>query len=311
MSIPKYNCIFVIGPTAGGKTNLATQLAHYLNGEIISADSRQVYKRMNIGTGKDLNEYVVHNQSIPYHLIDICEPGEKYNIERFYNDAKKAFEKIWSNQHLPIVCGGSGLYIETLLKGNPFATIPKNPKLRNALSQYTLTALHQQFNTISPSLKNSLDNSSIKKCLRSIEIDEYIQRNGMPASRKFPISPLFLAPKWDREERRLRITFRLNQRLNSGMIEEVQQLLKEGISVKDLVFYGLEYAWIARYCVGEIDYATMKSKLEVAIHQFAKRQMTWFRRMEKQGFEIHWLNPYTAVNDALNLFNQNKIGELS
>jgi tRNA dimethylallyltransferase len=311
MSIPKYNCIFVIGSTASGKTNLSTQLAYHLHGEIISADSRQVYKKMNIGTGKDLNEYVVHNQAIPYHLIDICEPGEKYNIERFYNDAKLAFEKIWINKHLPIVCGGSGLYIETLLKGNPFSSIPENPKLRNTLSQLTLPELHHQFNTISPFLKNSLDCSSVKKCLRSIEIDEYIKRNGMPASRKLPISPLFIAPKWDRDERRSRIACRLNQRLNNGMVEEVQQLLKDGVSAQALVFYGLEYAWIVRYCVGEIDYSTMKSKLEVAIHQFAKRQMTWFRRMEKQGFAIHWLNPYTAVNDALNLFNQNKIGELS
>lgn len=304
MSKNKYDSIFVIGPTASGKTSLAVQLAHRLNGEIISADSRQVYKRMDIGTGKDLKEYSIGNQGINYHLIDICEPGEKYNIERFYTDCVQALLEINKTKKLPIICGGSGLYIETLLKGNEFSSIPKNEVLREFWTDLDKAELDILFQEIQDLLRLKLDNSSRKKSIRALEIHHFMQENGLPDARNLNLNPLIIAPKWDRINRRERISLRLKQRLNDGMIEEVQQLLAEGISPEILSYYGLEYLWISRYCLGEITLEEMTTQLEIGIHQFAKRQMTWFRRMEKQGFEIHWLNPKTAVEDALELFAQ-------
>lgn len=302
----KYNSIFVVGPTAGGKTRIAVQLAHRLNGEVISADSRQVYKKLNIGTGKDLNEYFIDGKQINYHLIDICEPGEKYNIEIFFNDAEKAIKAIYQKKKLPIICGGSGLYVETLLKGNSFSSIPKNERLREKLMDANKTNLDIVFEKIPLALRNKLDNSSIKKCIRSIEINAFVQEKGMPKSRCLNLKPLFVAPKWDREERRNRVSIRLKQRLNEGLVEEVEQLLKTGIQINDLEFYGLEYFWLTQYCTGKIKYDEMTEKLETAIHQFAKRQMTWFRRMERQGHEIHWLNPNTAVEDTIDLWHSGK-----
>ena len=306
MSKNKYDSIFVIGPTASGKTSLAVQLANELNGEIISADSRQVYRRMDIGTGKDLKEYIIDNQLINYHLIDICEPGEKYNIERFYVDCEQALLKINKAKKLPIICGGSGLYIETLLKGNEFSSIPKNEVLREKYTDLEKIELDNLFQEIPDSLREKLDNSSRKKCIRALEIHHFVKENGVPAARNLNLNPLIIAPKWDRINRRERISLRLKQRLNEGMIEEVQQLLNDGISPEILNYYGLEYLWISRYCLGEISLAEMTTQLEIGIHQFAKRQMTWFRRMEKQGFEIHWLHPKTALGDALGLFGRSK-----
>lgn len=290
-----YNCIFVIGPTASGKTSLAVKLAARYNGEIVSADSRQVYRRMDLGTGKDLHEFKLNDQEIPYHLIDICEPGEKYNIERYFKDAQAALMLIDKRGKLPIICGGSGLYIETLLRGNPFSTIPVNHNLRAKLSSKSKGELIHHFQTIPEELQVRLDNSSFKKIIRSIEITEYIKLHGEPKQRDLGLKPLILATKIDRETRRMKISNRLKQRFHEGMVEEVQGLLNQGISPDDLKFYGLEYLWITRYCVGEIDYQTMVQSLETAIHQFAKRQMTWFRRMEKQGYQLNWIDATIAL----------------
>lgn len=290
-----YNCIFVIGPTASGKTSLAVKLAARYNGEIVSADSRQVYRRMDLGTGKDLHEFKLNDQEIPYHLIDICEPGEKYNIERYFKDAQAALMLIDKRGKLPVICGGSGLYIETLLRGNPFSTIPVNHNLRAKLSSKSKGELIHHFQTIPEELQVRLDNSSFKKIIRSIEITEYIKLHGEPKQRDLGLKPLILATKIDRETRRMKISNRLKQRFHEGMVEEVQGLLNQGISPDDLKFYGLEYLWITRYCVGEIDYQTMVQSLETAIHQFAKRQMTWFRRMEKQGYQLNWIDATIAL----------------
>lgn len=290
-----YNCIFVIGPTASGKTSLAVELAARYNGEIVSADSRQVYRRMDLGTGKDLHEFKLNDQEIPYHLIDICEPGEKYNIERYFKDAQAALMLIDKRGKLPVICGGSGLYIETLLRGNPFSTIPVNHNLRAKLSSKSKGELIHHFQTIPEELQVRLDNSSFKKIIRSIEITEYIKLHGEPKQRDLGLKPLILATKIDRETRRMKISNRLKQRFHEGMVEEVQGLLNQGISPDDLKFYGLEYLWITRYCVGEIDYQTMVQSLETAIHQFAKRQMTWFRRMEKQGYQLNWIDATIAL----------------
>jgi tRNA dimethylallyltransferase len=292
-----YNCIFVIGPTASGKTSLAVKLAAKYDGEIISADSRQVYRRMDIGTGKDLHEFKLDGYQIPYHLIDICEPGEKYNIERFYNDAQAALEDITNRRKLPIICGGSGLYIETLLKGNPYSSIPVNVELRAQLTAKSKGELLKFFHAIPFELQERLDSSSLKKLIRSIEIAHYIELYGEPTQRDLGLKPLILATKIDRDSRRVKISNRLKQRLNEGMVAEVEELLNEGILPEDLKFYGLEYLWITRYCLGEIDYQTMVRSLETAIHQFAKRQMTWFRRMEKQGYELNWMDATIALED--------------
>jgi len=296
-----YDSIFVIGPTASGKTALAVRIASEYNGEIISADSRQVYRRMNLGTGKDLHEFTTEGKQITYHLIDICEPGEKYNIERFYHDVKIAVEEIKKRNKVPIICGGSGLYIETLLKGNEFASIPKSVEFRKELELKSKEELLALFDSISESLKVRLDNSSLKKLIRSLEIANFIKTNGEPEQRDLGLTPLILATHVDRDTRRMRISNRLRQRIQEGMIEEVQALLDEGISAEDLKFYGLEYLWITQYCLNEISYDEMVKGLETAIHQFAKRQMTWFRRMEKQGYELKWVDPKVDLGEICNL----------
>ncbi len=303
--VKNYDSIFVIGPTASGKTALAVRIAAAFNGEIISADSRQVYRRMNLGTGKDLHEFVVNGKEIPYHLIDICEPGEKYNIERFYHDAKNAINDIKSRGKLPVICGGSGLYIETLLKGNEFASIPTNESFRTELALKNKSELLAMFDLINPNLRNRLDNSSDKKLIRSLEIAHFVHVNGEPQQRDLNLNPLILATQVDRDTRRERISKRLRQRLQEGMIEEVESLLNEGVSPEDLKFYGLEYLWITQYCLKEISYDEMVKGLETAIHQFAKRQTTWFRRMEKQGFVLHKVDPNVGLEEVEILLTTN------
>ncbi len=296
-----YDSIFVIGPTASGKTALAVRIADALEGEIISADSRQVYRKMDLGTGKDLHEFTYNNTTIPYHLIDICDAGDNYNIERFYLDAGAAIASVKSRNKLPVICGGSGLYIETLLKGNEFASIPKNKMLREQLVTKEKEELFRLFESIPVDLRSRLDNLSVKKTIRAIEIAEYVAEYGMPERRNLGLKPLILATEVDRETRRNRISKRLQTRLQEGMIEEVEGLLRDGVTPEQLKFYGLEYFWITQYVTGEIDYTTMENSLETAIHQFAKRQMTWFRRMEKQGYTLQWVPSDISIDSVMQL----------
>lgn len=296
-----YDSIFVIGPTASGKTALAVRIADALEGEIISADSRQVYRKMDLGTGKDLHEFTYNNTTIPYHLIDICDAGDNYNIERFYLDAGAAIASVKSRNKLPVICGGSGLYIETLLKGNEFASIPKNKMLREQLVTKEKEELFRLFESIPVDLRSRLDNLSVKKTIRAIEIAEYVAEYGMPERRNLGLKPLILATEVDRETRRNRISKRLRARFQEGMIEEVEGLLRDGVTPEQLKFYGLEYFWITQYVTGEIEYTTMENSLETAIHQFAKRQMTWFRRMEKQGYTLQWVPSDIPIDSVMQL----------
>jgi len=305
MSSTRYNSIFVIGPTASGKTGLAVRLADWFNGEIISADSRQVYRRMDIGTGKDLHEYEINGKSVPYHLIDICEPGEQYNVERFYETVSEVLKNLSIGNTLPIVCGGSGLYIEMLLEGNPFAAIPTDVLQRKIHEQKESEAIEKQFLALPNELKKRLDGSSVKRMVRSLEIAEYIEKSGWPEARTLGLQPLILGVVVDRETRRERISKRLRDRLEAGMIEEVESLIKEGLTEEQLAYYGLEYKWLAAYCFGRVSYTEMVDRLESAIHQFAKRQMTWFRRMEGKGFAIHWVDRAVTKEEVMRIWEEN------
>jgi tRNA dimethylallyltransferase len=295
--------IVILGPTASGKTHLATSLAHKIQGEIISADSRQVYRGMNIGTGKDLEEYRIDNQSIPYHLIDILDAGEQYHIHQFQQDFQKVFEDISSRNKPAILCGGSGMYLEAVLKGYEFTAIPINEKLRENLLEKTIEELLQMYKFNAGWVKPTVelpasveheftpDLSTKKRTIRAIEISQFIQQNpnyeipkpNIPTSIIFGLNP-------DTEIRRILITKRLKERLQNGMIEEVKALIDSGISPDKLIFYGLEYKFITQYLTGGLDYETMVERLNIAIHQFAKRQMTYFRKMERDGLKINWLD---------------------
>lgn len=281
--------ITVLGPTATGKTSFAVYLAAQLNGEIISADSRQVYQGMDIGTGKDLEEYQYNDQSIPYHLIDIVEPGYEYNVFEFQRDFLQAYEQIEKNGSFPILCGGTGMYIESVLKGYKLINVPENEDLREDLklkSDEELEEILLEFKA----LHNTTDTSDRDRLLRAIEIQTYYDEHP-DLDTSFPkIDTVIVGIDFDRRVIRTRISERLDHRLKNGMIEEVKGLIENGVSPDKLKFYGLEYRFITQYLEEEIGYKEMFRRLETAIHQFAKRQMTWFRRMEKQGFEIHWLD---------------------
>lgn len=280
----KINLLVILGPTASGKTKLAVEIAKRINGEIISGDSRQVYKKMDIGTGKDLEEY----GDIPYHLINIVEPGTKYNIKDFKEDFNKVFLDIQSRGKFPILCGGSGLYLQSALRPLDYSYVPTNNELRSKLIQKSEDELRSDFNKIGADLKKYFDSSSLKRIQRAIEISEYLKENEIEKIDQPQINPLILGVDISREERRKKIEIRLDQRLEKGMIEEVKELRASGISDEDLIYYGLEYKWITLYLKGEIDKKTMKERLLVAIQQFSKRQMTFFRSMEKKGIEIEW-----------------------
>lgn len=281
--------ITILGPTATGKTGFASYLASQLNGEIISADSRQVFKGMNIGTGKDIKDYIVDGVSIPYHLIDIVNPGYEYNVFEFQKDFLKAYEEIESREKFPILCGGTGMYIEAVLKGYKLIDVPENESLREDLvlkSDEDLEEILSNFKM----LHNITDTSNRDRLLRAIEIQTYYNDNP-DIDTNFPkIETIIVGIDFDRRVVRSRITERLEQRLEEGMIEEVEGLMKSGVTAEQLKFYGLEYRFITQYLEGEIAYNEMFRRLNTAIHQFSKRQMTWFRRMEKQGFQIHWLD---------------------
>ena len=280
----------IIGPTASGKTHLAVNLAKELNGEIISADSRQVYQKMDIGTGKDLDEYSINGANIPYHLINICKPGDKYNINLFFHDFVKAFRKIKSNNNTPILCGGSGLYLQTALEGNELSAIPVNNALRDQLNLNSKHELQVLFEELSDDLKNKLDSNSNKRAIRALEIGEFLKKNPYPQFNKPTFTPILFGIDIPREQRRNRISIRLKDRLDNGMIEEVEGLIDAGVDPERLKFYGLEYKLITQFLLKEIDRPAMFNQLNIAIHQFSKRQATWFRKMERNGFNINWID---------------------
>ena len=283
-----YDLITVLGPTASGKTSLAAALAKHLDTEIISADSRQVYRMMDIGTGKDLNDYQIDGVSIPYHLIDICEPGTKYNLFAYQHDFFRIYRQIKAKGKLPVLCGGTGLYIESVLKGYRLLDVPQNTNLRKSLTNKSLSELK----TILASYKmlhNQTDVDSPQRAIRAIEIEEYYKQN-IPLKNDYePIHSLIIGMHIDRDLRRKKISDRLLSRLENGMVDEVRRLLESGIHPEDLIYYGLEYKFITQYLTAEIQYDEMVSQLEIAIHQFAKRQMTWFHGMERRGCIIHWI----------------------
>ena len=311
--------ITILGPTASGKTTLAAHLAAKLgNAEIISADSRQVYKGMDIGTGKDLADYTVSPQStvnsqqstikVPYHLIDIAEAGEKYNLFQYQQDFWHTYYNIIGRGKLPILCGGTGLYIESVLKSYKMVPVPENASLRKQLEDYSLeqlTEILRQYKT----LHNTTDVDTPKRAIRAIEIQEYYRQNNIH-EREFPqVKSLTIGVNIDRELRRKKITDRLHKRLEEeNMVHEVQNLL-EKVAPEDLIYYGLEYKYLTLYCIGQLSYEEMVSQLEIAIHQFAKRQMTWFRGMERRGIQIHWIDALLPmeekVNRILELMNEN------
>ena len=290
--------IAIIGPTASGKTSLATALAYDLDSEIISGDSRQVYRGMDIGTGKDLEDYVVEGRQIPYHLIDIVEPGYKYNVFEYQRDFLKAYEDICRRGKLPILCGGTGMYVESVLKGYRLLPVPENPALRERLSGKSLDELTAILSTYKK-LHNSTDVDTVKRAVRAIEIEEYYRQTPVQ-EREFPhLKSLISGVSIDRDLRRKKISERLRERLDAGMVEEVRGLLNRGIAPEDLIYYGLEYKYLTLYVTGQMTHAEMVHDLEIAIHQFAKRQMTWFRGMERRGFNIHWIDACLPLTDKL------------
>lgn len=293
-----YDLITILGPTASGKTPLAAALAYRLDTEIISGDSRQVYRRMDLGTGKDLADYTVNGVQVPYHLIDIAEPGYKYNVFEFQRDFLSAYNGIRQKGRVPVLCGGTGMYIESVLKGYRLLPVPENPELRASLSGKPLEELKQLLETYKQ-LHNSTDVDTVKRAVRAIEIEEYYKRQP-PEYREFPsLHSLIIGVDIARELRREKISRRLKQRLDAGMVDEVKALLESGIAADDLIYYGLEYKYLTLYVTGKLSYDEMFRRLETAIHQFAKRQMTWFRGMERRGFTIYWLDARQPMDEKV------------
>ncbi|WP_294747321.1 tRNA (adenosine(37)-N6)-dimethylallyltransferase MiaA [uncultured Prevotella sp.] len=292
--------ITILGPTASGKTPLAAHLAAEIGGEIISADSRQVYRRMDIGTGKDLSDYKVESgkrkgERIPYHLIDICEPGTKYNLFQYQQDFQKAYDDIMARGRQPILCGGTGLYIEAVLKGYQLSPVPQNPELRASLEGKSLEELTVMLKELKrqngSNMHNTTDVDTAQRAIRAIEIELGQQGDMKHEAFNMKQTPyVIIGIDIDRDLRREKITRRLKARLDEGMIDEVRGLLAEGIPADDLIYYGLEYKYLTEYVIGRLTYDEMFRQLEIAIHQFAKRQMTWFRGMERRGFTIHWID---------------------
>ena len=291
--------ITILGPTASGKTPVAARLAAEIGGEIISADSRQVYRRMDIGTGKDLEDY----GSVPYHLIDICEPGTKYNLFEYQQDFYDVYQQIRSRGAVPILCGGTGLYIEAVLKGYHLSPVPQNQALRDSLEGKSLDELSQMLADLKAktgsNMHNTTDVDSCQRAIRAIEIETYNLEHPTPRRELPPVDSIIIGIDIDRELRREKITCRLKARLDHGMVEEVKGLLDEGIPAEDLIYYGLEYKFLTEYLTGQLSYDEMFQRLEIAIHQFAKRQMTWFRGMERRGFKIHWISATLPMEEKI------------
>lgn len=295
--------ITILGPTASGKTTVAAHLAAAVGGEIISADSRQVYRRMDIGTGKDLADYNIGGQLIPYHLIDIREPGTKYNLFEYQQDFFDAYQGIRSRGAVPILCGGTGLYIEAVLKGYHLSPVPQNQPLRDSLEGKSLEELTQMLARLKAktgsNMHNTTDVDSPQRAIRAIEIESYNLEHPTPRRELPPVDSLIIGISIDRELRREKITRRLKARLEEGMVEEVQHLLDEGIDPEDLIYYGLEYKFVTEYLTGQLTRDEMATRLEIAIHQFAKRQMTWFRGMERRGFKINWIDATLPMEEKV------------
>ncbi len=292
--------ITILGPTATGKTNLAAHVAYEINGEIISADSRQVYRKLDIGTGKDLNDYVVNQQHIPYHLIDIRDVGYEYNVFEFQEDFHQVYQDIQSRNKTAILCGGTGMYIQAILDGYKLYPVPKNEILRAELESKSEEELVQQLESIS-SLHNSTDTKSKARTIKAIEIALYCNQNDIEKETYPPLDAVVFGISMERSLVKQKITKRLKERLNEGMIEEVEQLINEGVTLEQLKFLGLEYKFLAQYLNKELGISEMERKLNIAIHQFSKRQMTWFRRMEKQGHQIHWIDGEMSMEEKVNL----------
>lgn len=295
--------ITILGPTASGKTALAAALAYKIGAEIISADSRQVYSGMTVGTGKDLDDYVVNGRQIKYHLIDIARPGDKYNIYEYQRDFHKVYAELAQRGVMPILCGGSGLYIETVLKGYSLSTVPQNPELRQRLSGKTLEELTEILVDLkarnNSCMHNRSDVDTAQRAVRAIEIEEYNLHHPSSNTEFPPVESVIIGVDIDRESRRARITERLRQRLEHGLVEEVEGLLESGVSTEDLIYYGLEYKYVTEYVTGRTTRDEMFKGLEIAIHQFAKRQMTWFRGMERRGFTINWVDWHMSMDEKL------------
>jgi tRNA dimethylallyltransferase len=293
-----YDLLVVTGPTASGKTALAVAIASDAGGEIISADSRQVYRGMNLGTGKDYDDYIVDGTKIPCHLIDIAEPGYKYNVFEYQRDFMKVYSDLKDREVFPVVCGGSGMYADSIISGYKMVEVPPDSGLRTELEKKSMEELKEILSTYK-SLHNITDIDTKKRVIRAIEI-EHFNRNRRSKSSSFPkLNPLIIGVLFDRDGRRRRITDRLNQRLDAGMVEEVRKLIDMGIDTETLIYYGLEYKYITLHLTGKLNYKTMVAELEVAIHQFAKRQMTWFRGMEKRGTIIHWIDGNLPLEDKV------------
>ena len=295
--------ITILGPTASGKTSVAAALALRTGGEIISADSRQVYRRMDIGTGKDLADYTIGDVRIPYHLIDIAEPGTKYNLFQYQQDFHEAYDEIRSRGKLPILCGGTGLYIEAVLGGYSLSPVPQNQALRDGLEGKSLEELTRMLAELKrqngSNMHNRTDVDTAQRAIRAIEIETYNLEHPTPERQMPPVESLIIGINIDRELRREKITRRLKARLDEGMCDEIQGLIDGGVNPEDLIYYGLEYKFITEYVIGRTSYDEMFRQLEIAIHQFAKRQMTWFRGMERRGYTIHWIDAAKSMDEKV------------
>ncbi len=300
----EYNLITVLGPTAVGKTRFAALLANELESEIISADSRQIYKLMDIGTGKDIEDYFVDGKKVPYYLIDIIDAGEKYNLFEYRKDFFDVFEKILkSKKNIPIMCGGTGLYLESIIKNYELAEVPQNNELRSELEGKSLKELEKILSSLKK-LHNTTEIDTPQRAVRAIEIELFKQKN-KPVGFDFPkIKSINIGIKLDREKQKHKITKRLNERLENGMIQEVQNLLDSGVSSEVLIYYGLEYKFITLFLLNKMPFDEMKEKLNIAIHQFSKRQMTWFRKMERQGIKIYWIDAEKSFEEKYSQFEE-------
>lgn len=294
----KHKLFIVLGPTATGKTRFAAVLANELNAEIISADSRQVYKHMDLGTGKDYDDYIVNGVKVPNHLIDIHDPGYKYNVYEFQSDFFQKLDEIESRNKQVVLCGGTGMYIESVTKGYKLISVPVNEELRRDLQDKTMKELEETLSEFK-NLHNRSDTDTLKRAIRAIEIAKYYQENNIEETPLPNLNPIFFGIAFSRDERRARITERLEARIRGGLLDEVKFLLESNVSPDDLIYYGLEYKFITQHIIGDLNYTEMVERLNVAIHQFAKRQMTWFRKMEREGVKINWIDGALSEEEKL------------